>query len=443
MSAALAQSESISVVLGVREVGKEEPSVGAMARVTERRQRIVSYKYPLLTGEPPAFTPEYLAESVLYLRPKVRLSVISDETDYPSLQAVDPPRLGRYYGSSRARSGDTDRFLPLGFASTVHVLETELVEIAAVPAGTPLNITVAYAPLSLSRWQWVTQMTAALSDPSSSLSGKEGEEARRMFLDVHPYAMYAMGLIAVLHFLLDFLAFKNDVAFWRGKQSFTGLSLRHVVAKAVIQVVVCVYLYDEGASKLVLVPAAVGVVVEWWKVTRAFAVSVRWWRGIIPLPRLAERGTSASSEYDTQAWRFVGSALTPALAGFAVYSLVAQQHTGIPAWLLKTAVGVAYGAGFIFMTPQLYMNYRLKTVAHLPWRVFMYKASSTFIDDVFAFFIAMPTMHRLSCLRDDFIFLILLYQRWLYPIDYTRANEFGQSFGEEEEEEGGEGKKEK
>jgi hypothetical protein len=47
----------------------------------------------------------------------------------------------------------------------------------------------------------------------------------------------------------------------------------------------------------------------------------------------------------------------------------------------------------------------------------------------------MPTMHRLACLRDDLVFLIYLYQRWLYPIDKSRANEYGESFDDKEEEE--------
>ena len=59
-----------------------------------------------------------------------------------------------------------------------------------------------------------------------------------------------------------------------------------------------------------------------------------------------------------------------------------------------------YTFGFIMMTPQLFINYKLKSVAHLPWRVFAYKALNTFIDDLFAFIIKMPTMHRLACLRD-------------------------------------------
>ena len=42
------------------------------------------------------------------------------------------------------------------------------------------------------------------------------------------------------------------------------------------------------------------------------------------------------------------------------------------------------------------------------------------------FVIKMPTMHRLSCFRDDVIFLIYCYQRWAYRVDKSRLNEFGQ-----------------
>lgn len=75
---------------------------------------------------------------------------------------------------------------------------------------------------------------------------------------------------------------------------------------------------------------------------------------------------------------------------------------------------------------------KLKSVASLPWRAFMYKAFNTFIDDIFAFIITMPTAHRVACFRDDIVFLIYLYQRWLYPVDKTRIDA-GASMGEIEE----------
>jgi hypothetical protein len=62
-------------------------------------------------------------------------------------------------------------------------------------------------------------------------------------------------------------------------------------------------------------------------------------------------------------------------------------------------------------------------VAQLPWRVFVYKMLSTFIDDLFAFIITMPTLHRLAVFRDDLVFFVLLYQRWIYPVDATRTED--------------------
>lgn len=83
--------------------------------------------------------------------------------------------------------------------------------------------------------------------------------------------------------------------------------------------------------------------------------------------------------------------------------------------------GAVYMFGFLQMTPQLFINYKLKSVAHLPWRVFVYKALNTFIDDMFAFIIKMPTLHRLSVSftlinvsPHPVSFLFLGVQRWYH-----------------------------
>ena len=61
----------------------------------------------------------------------------------------------------------------------------------------------------------------------------------------------------------------------------------------------------------------------------------------------------------------------------------------------------------------------------------MYKAFNTFIDDLFAFIITMPTAHRVACFRDDIVFLVYLYQRYLYPVDKTRIDMSGGMIEEE------------
>jgi hypothetical protein len=57
----------------------------------------------------------------------------------------------------------------------------------------------------------------------------------------------------------------------------------------------------------------------------------------------------------------------------------------------------------------------------MPQRTLFYKFLNTIIDDLFSFIITMPTMHRISCFRDDVIFVIYLYQRYKYRVDKTRG----------------------
>lgn len=106
---------------------------------------------------------------------------------------------------------------------------------------------------------------------------------------------------------------------------------------------------------------------------------------------------------------------------YTVYSAVYNEHKGWYSFILNTAVGGIYIYGFILMTPQLYINYKLQSVEHMPQRTLFYRFLNTIIDDLFSFIITMPTMHRLSCFRDDFIFVIYLYQRWYYRVDKTRG----------------------
>ena len=65
-----------------------------------------------------------------------------------------------------------------------------------------------------------------------------------------------------------------------------------------------------------------------------------------------------------------------------------------------------------------------------------YKAFNTFVDDVFAILVSMPMHHKIACLRDDAVFVVFLIQRWLYPVDKTRANEYGIAYEHEEEDAG-------
>ena len=156
-----------------------------------------------------------------------------------------------------------------------------------------------------------------------------------------------------------------------------------------------------------------------------------------------------TKEYDDLAMKYLSYVLFLLVGCSAVYSLMYERHKSWYSWILTSLTSCVYMfgkppfpsipslilyfclkpsqqieifcfmeqelemsffissfliliaiTGFIMMCPQLFINYKLKSVAHLPWRQMTYKFLNTIIDDLFAFVIKMPMLHRLSVFRD-------------------------------------------
>jgi hypothetical protein len=193
---------------------------------------------------------------------------------------------------------------------------------------------------------------------------------------------------------------------------------------------------------MILVSQGMGIVLEFWKITTVVNVRIRDAPNSIIPYRIAfedkhvlTETEQKTKEYDEVAFKYLYVVAVPLLLAYAGYSLYYESHKSWYSFIIATLVGSVYAYGFLMMVPSLYINYRLKSVAHMPARAMTYKFLNTFIDDLFAFTIKMPTLHRLATLRDDVIFFVYLYQSWKYKIDYNRVNEFGQGGDEEELEE--------
>jgi hypothetical protein len=197
-----------------------------------------------------------------------------------------------------------------------------------------------------------------------------------------------------------------------------------MIVNAGFSLIILLYLADNDTSYMILMSNGVGLVIEVWKISKAVTVSFE--NGKIEWVEASSYKKSKTKEYDEIATSHLLFITMPLVAGYGMYSLFYQKHKGWYSWVLNTLVGFIYMFGFVMMTPQLFINYKLQSVAHLNMRTMTYKSINTFIDDLFAFVIKMPIMHRLACLRDDLIFFIYLFQRYKYRVDYTRVNEFGQ-----------------
>jgi len=324
-------------------------------------------------------------------------------------------------------------YLPLLYIDGLSSLQRHLVHVTKEKRQVPIK--VYFTPVSLGRLRIWSSVESTL-DKMTDLGFTENDldDLKGIFTDTNLYFLGMTFAISLVHMLFDVLAFKNDVSFWKQKETMEGMSTRTVVWRCISTTIIFFYLMDEKTSLLVLVPSGIGALIEFWKVKKALKIKITW-TSWIPSVSFKDKSKSEqeTEEFDQQAMRYLSYALYPLLFGSAVYSLVYQPHKSWYSWVVRSLVNGVYAFGFLFMLPQLFVNYKLKSVAHLPWRAFMYKAFNTFIDDVFAFIITMPTAHRVACFRDDAVFLVYLYQRWLYPVDKTRANEYGMVFEEKKD----------
>ncbi|KAF8979482.1 hypothetical protein BGZ46_005382 [Entomortierella lignicola] len=404
-------------------------------------------------------SPEPTSSIVSYWHQNLTLALLSDFTIIP-YAAVPPELKGMYQLESTGHRDEQGNgfVLPTLFVNDFWLLKEHMTLINDTVKELPLRIN--FYPISYMKLQLYSSLDVGMKQQSGMMGGTGGEldEVKRMLIETNPYLLILTVVVSCLHSAFEMLAFKNDIAFWKDKKGTAGLSVRSIFLDIAQQIIVFAYLMDnnQDTSYMILIGQGVGLAIELWKVKKALKIDiVPATTGLLPY-RLHFNTSeplsdleSKTKEYDEEAFKYLSWAAFPLLICYALYSLMYEEHKSWYSFIVGTLVGFVYTFGFIKMTPQLFINYKLKSVAHMPFRTMMYKSLNTFIDDLFSFIIKMPMLHRLACLRDDVVFFVYLYQRWIYRVDHTRVNEFGQ-VGEEEDNqdektatEGSESKKDK
>ncbi|KAK5172549.1 uncharacterized protein LTR77_002669 [Saxophila tyrrhenica] len=392
-----------------------------------------------------------------YYHPNFTLSFIPDSgvVGYPNMH----PALRQFYvldpTGARDESGKNGFYYPLCYLNTFWQLKSHMTELNSTLPVDRLDMNVALS--TLANWQFsiMATMDEGMKETARKAArgestpgggdGSEMELIKETLLDTNPFLLGTTVIATLLHMVFEMLAFKSDVGHWRKKKDNVGVSVRTILSNVVMQSIILLYLLDnnESTSYMILFGQGVGIAIEAWKITKTVNVRVRepaqdsFFYGKLPYTVIFEDKHELSEteekteEYDRIAFKWMGIVAVPLLLAYAVYSLIYDTHKSWYSFIITTLVGSVYAYGFLMMVPSLYINYRLKSVAHMPARTMMYKFLNTFIDDLFAFTIKMPLLHRLATLRDDVIFFFYLYQAWAYKVDYTRVNEFGQGGDDE------------
>jgi hypothetical protein len=363
---------------------------------------------------------------VSYIKPNFTIALVDHFQAYQ--QNAIPPQI-----SPNLMLNAEGQQYPIVYFEEFWLLRDKLIPMNDTVTEVPLHLTIKSQKLWWMQIQQQMEQSFNMQINMGMAQDGESDEVKRIFLEGNPYLLAVTMAVSMLHTVFDFLAFKNDIGFWRENKSMEGLSARSIVLNAFMQLIIFLYLLDNETSMVVLFSSGVGCAIEFWKVTKAMDVSVKNSFPFLVVKDKASYAQNSTREHDKQAMKYLSYVLYPLVLGYSIYALVYETHKSWYSWVLGSLVGAVYTFGFILMCPQLYLNYKLKSVAHLPWRQMTYKFLNTIIDDLFAFVIKMPTLHRLSVFRDDIIFLIYLYQRWIYRVDMTRVNEFGFSGQQTEE----------
>ncbi|PHJ20351.1 cleft lip and palate transmembrane protein 1 protein [Cystoisospora suis] len=342
--------------------------------------------------------------------------------------------------------------------------------------------------MSYASWIFLLIMGQALGNlQSMQLSEYDVNSMRVMMGTSSPGVLLLVYLISVLHLIFEGLALYSDVKFWRHQENASqNFSASGILIDMALEFTTILYLRDNGDSFLVQFFIFLRLLLNIWKLKKLVTFTLSSTPPYFFKIRKATPSASSSSssskvtpvddsqskeqkeqkegekkegekeeetkkkvpgkdshngdrassnsvdleelqKFENKCMWCLFLLLLPLVLGVSIYQLVYVPHKGWWSWGITSLATCAYTFGFVSMTPQLFRNYKLQSVTHMPWTVLGYQFTNTFIDDVFSCFIRMPKMHRMSVFRDDVVFIVFLIQRYLYRHSKKR------SFDEEEE----------
>ncbi len=111
-------------------------------------------------------------------------------------------------------------------------------------------------------------------EKNMGLAGEDDmDDLKSMFLETNIYLLILTGvywflfylmikIVSTLHSVFDFLAFKNDIQFWRTRNNMEGLSVRTIFMNCFVNLIVLLYLMNNETSFTIILSNFVGLLIE-------------------------------------------------------------------------------------------------------------------------------------------------------------------------------------
>ena len=275
----------------------------------------------LLTGETDKSEADQLKikegvkqEIISHWHPNITVNLVQDYTGWTPGQV--PPPLDEFVEFTPS----LQNYKPIFYVNDYWNLNKDYMPINDTVET--LNFTITFQPLSMFKWQmYSAQQMKNRFNMLGPLMGDEEDEdqdsIKEAFLDTNIYLLVLTFVISIVHSVFEFLAFKNDIQFWKERKSLEGLSVRSVFFNVFQSLIVLLYVLDNETNTVIKVSCFVGLGIEIWKINKVLDISIdpdRTFLGIFPRIQFKDKGSYAESstkEFDRMAFKYLGSAMFP------------------------------------------------------------------------------------------------------------------------------------
>ena len=304
---------------------------------------------------------------MMYMKPSLSLQIVDMLLDFPDRKAVPKQFSDHMDWFDEGAVPGQSLYYPILYSSEFWITYQSLMEVNGTLKESKLEIT--YQPVTTWKWQLQSQ-TEENWRKQEAFTGEEdhgNDQLRNMLLDTNPWLLAVTFVVSILHTVFDMLAFKNDISFFKNKKSMEGMSLRSMLMNSFFSLVILLYLADNETSFMVLASNAVGLVIEFWKISKA--ITIKFDGGKIQWVEDPSYGKSKTKEYDEIATNHLMYLTMPLVGGYGLvrrarlfvwaicihltkyllsqYSLFHQKHKSWYSWGLNTLVGFIYMFGFV------------------------------------------------------------------------------------------------
>ena len=230
--------------------------------------------------------------------------------------------------------------------------------------------------------------------------------------------------VNTLHTIFSYLGFSSDITYYKNLKKLDGVYTKYIFFNIFYMFITFIYILLQGANFLVKIELFISFVIEFWKLKKIFSINIdiKSFPYIIKLEYKKSFETEEARDYESEAVNMMVKYMLFPIGviylGYRVYyysdNIIKNNWKSFVIFIIEYIYFLLNVFGFILLTPQIYLNYKLKSVEHLPMKAMTYKFLNTIIDDLYAFAVKSPLLYRIFCFRDDVIFVIYIYQIFKY-----------------------------